>query len=196
MTMIKIERAPGTLRANPVGRAAQDVWDDGQGEEAGRPLGGFRWASDAAGIERRSAAGTLPEGLRRAFEYIENNLTSRLKWDELAAAVGVHPFRLARSFKRATGTTLHRYIMATRVRRAMELLVGERASIAELALDVGFSSQSHLTTLFRKYTGTTPAAFRRSAVESRRVLEHAAASAASASPRRSEPAFISESAPA
>lgn len=198
MTMIKIERALNALHASPVGDAAQDPWDDRQAEEVGRAvLGCFRSGSDAKGVERRAAVGTLPEELlRRVFAYIERNLDSKLKWDELAAAVGLDPFRFARGFKRATGTTPHRYIMAARIRRAMELLTGQGASIADVALDVGCSCQSHLTTLFRKYTGTTPAAFRRSAAESRRVLALAAASAASAPSRRSEPTFISESAPA
>ena len=132
-------------------------------------------------VEQRSTGATLPEGLlRRVLEHIERNLDSKLKWDELAAAVGLDPFRFARGFKRATGVTPHQYVMATRVRRAMGLLAREGTSIANVALEVGCSCQSHLTTLFRMHTGTTPAAFRRAARESRRVLEHAAAGAASA----------------
>jgi transcriptional regulator GlxA family with amidase domain len=107
MTMIKIERALNALHASPVGDAAQDPWDDRQAEEVGRAvLGCFRSGSDAKGVERRAAVGTLPEELlRRVFAYIERNLDSKLKWDELAAAVGLDPFRFARGFKRATGTT-------------------------------------------------------------------------------------------
>jgi AraC family transcriptional regulator len=142
-----------------------------------------------------TARATLPEAfVRRAFEYIESNLDSKLKWEELARTVGLDPFRFARDFKRATGTTPHRYVMAARVRRAKELLAGEGTSIANVALDVGCSCQSHLTTLFRRYTGTTPDAFRRAARESRRALERAAAGAASAPPLRNAPAFTSESA--
>jgi transcriptional regulator GlxA family with amidase domain len=146
------------------------------------------------GVEQGSIGATLPDGLlRRVLEYIERSLDSRLTWDELAAAVGLDSFRFARGFKRATGMTPHRYVMALRVQRAMELLGAEGTSIANVALDVGCSCQSHLTTLFRLHTGTTPAAFRRAAKESRRVLEHAAAGAASGPALRNRPAFISES---
>ena len=160
-------------------------------------LEGLRRERGLPGVEQRSSGATLPDGvLRRVLEYIERNLDSKLKWDELAATIGLDPFRFARGFKRATGMTPHRYIMATRVQRAMELLAREGTSIATVALDVGCSCQSHLTTLFRMHAGTTPAAFRRAARESRRVLEHAAAGAASAPVLRNRPAFIFESVPA
>jgi len=198
MTMIKIEQAPGTSDADPAQHVAQDTWDYRQAGPAELAvLECLRREPGLPEAEQRSTGATLPDGLlRRVLEYIERNLDSRLKWDELAAAVGLDPFRFARGFKRATGTTPHRYIMATRVQRAMDLLGAEGTSIADIALDVGCSCQSHLTTLFRMHTGTTPAAFRRGARESRRVFEHAVAGAASAPALRNRPAFLSESVPA
>jgi AraC-like DNA-binding protein len=171
------------------------VWDNCEAEQAERPPLRATGFDQAAGVERGSVGATLPDPLlRRTFEHIERNLDSKLKWDDLAAAVGLEPFRFARGFKRATGMTLHRYIMAVRVRRARELLAGDESSIANVALDVGCSCQSHLTTLFRMHTGTTPAAFRRAVRQSRRVLQAAAAGAAAAPRLRSEAPVVSESA--
>jgi transcriptional regulator GlxA family with amidase domain len=168
MTMIKIEQAPGTSHANPADHAALDAWDHCQAGQAELAmLEDLRRERGLPGVEQRSTSATLPEGLlRRVLEYIERNLDSKLKWEELAAAVGLDSFRFARGFKRATGMTPHRYVMATRVQRAMELLGAEGTSIANVALAVGCSCQSHLTTLFRMHTGTTPAAFRRAARDS------------------------------
>ena len=186
MSMMKNQPAHGALRAHPARHAAQDAWDNCEAEQAERaPLraAGF---DHAEGVERGSAGPTLPGPLlRRTFEYIERNLDLKFKWDDLAAAVGLEPFRFARGFKRATGMTPHRYVMSVRVRRARELLAAHESSTANVALDVGCSCQSHLTTLFRLHTGTTPAAFRRAARQSRRVLQVAAAGAA-ATPKAQE----------
>ena len=183
MNMMDNQPAHEALRAYAARPAAQDAWLRAAAFER------------AEVVERGSVGATLPEPLlRRTLEYIERNLESKLKWEDLAAAVGLGPFRFARGFKRATGMTPHRYIMAVRVRRARELLAAGESSIASVALDVGCSCQSHLTTLFRVHTGTTPAAFRRAARESRQVLQAAAAGAAAR--LRSEPSVVSEPAPA
>ena len=195
MSMMENQPAHGALRAYPARHAAQDAWDDCEAEQAERASPRAAGFDQAEGVERGSAGATLPEPLLwRTFEYIERNLDSKLKWDDLAASVGLDPFRFARGFKRATGMTPHRYIMAVRVRRARELLAADESSIAHVALDVGCSCQSHLTTLFRVHTGTTPAAFRRAARESRQVLQTVAAGAAAR--LRSAPSVVSEAAPA
>jgi AraC-like DNA-binding protein len=84
----------------------------------------------------------------------------RTSLESLAAAAGVSPFHLVREFTRATGMSPHRYLVQTRVRRAGELLA-TGVPISDVAATVGFSDQSHLTTQFRRYVGTTPALYRR-----------------------------------
>lgn len=193
MSMMNNQPAHGALRAYPARHAAQDAWDNCEVEQAERAPLRATGFDRAPGVEPGSACATLPEPLlRRTFEYIERNLDSKLKWDELAAAVGLEPFRFARGFKRATGMTPHRYIIAVRVRRARQLLAADESSIANVALDVGCACQSHLTTLFRVHTGTTPAAFRRAARQSLRVLQVVAAGAAAAPRLRSEAPVVSE----
>jgi len=101
--------------------------------------------------------------LQLTIQHITDHLDTKLTWDSIATAMGMDPFRLGRGFKRAVGITLHRYVTFRRVAQAMKLLKAPEHGIADIALEVGFSCQSHLTTLFRKHTGTTPAAFRRAA---------------------------------
>ena len=76
--------------------------------------------------------------------------------------------RFGRGFKLSTGMTPHQYIIRCRLRRAMKLLARDELTLADIALEVGCSCQSHLTTLFRKHLGTTPGAFRLSAREGQR----------------------------
>lgn len=65
-----------------------------------------------------------------------------------------------RGFRAATKMSPHKYVLERRIRRAQELLRASNCSIAEIAYDLGFSSQSHLSTMFRMLTGESPARFR------------------------------------
>jgi AraC family transcriptional regulator len=121
---------------------------------------------------QRRDLGLAPHALRRALSYVDDNLDGSLTWEDIAAALGMNHFTLGRAFRASTGMTLHQYVTERRVHRARQLLEQGAASIADVALEVGFSCQSHLTTQFRKHTGTTPAAFRRAAT--RGVQSHAA----------------------
>jgi AraC family transcriptional regulator len=121
----------------------------------------FRRLADGAARQVVPSGGPLRrELLRQAMQYVNGHLDSRLKWDDLAAEVGLEPAAFARRFKLATGVTPHQYIIRCRLNRAIELLLQSRTSLAHIALEIGCSSQSHLTTLFRKHLDTTPAAYR------------------------------------
>lgn len=69
-------------------------------------------------------------------------------------------FRLVRTFSQMTGTTPYRYLESARVNRAQELLE-QGMPLAEVALEAGFSDQSHLARAFRTRLGVTPGACRR-----------------------------------
>jgi AraC-like DNA-binding protein len=85
----------------------------------------------------------------------------RISLVSLAAEAGVTPFHLVREFTRAVGLSPHRYVTQTRIRRARTLLAAGM-SPSFVAASTGFTDQSHLTTQFRRYVGTTPAAYQRS----------------------------------
>jgi AraC family transcriptional regulator len=99
--------------------------------------------------------------LRQVIEYIEENLADDVSLDTLAGIAGLSPNYFLAAFRQATGRTPHRYVTELRVARACELLHDPRRPITEVSLAVGFSSQSHLTEVFRRTMKTTPAAYRR-----------------------------------
>jgi len=81
---------------------------------------------------------------------------------ELADAVGVHPVTLARGFRKAYGCSVGAYLRRLRIARAAQRLTETDDSLAEIALEAGFADQSHFSNLFRRETGLSPSAFRRS----------------------------------
>ncbi|WP_295550130.1 AraC family transcriptional regulator [uncultured Pseudacidovorax sp.] len=100
-------------------------------------------------------------GLQHVLDYIEAHLGRPLTLAVLAreARMGVHAFGTA--FTRAMGVTPHAWVVQQRVERARRELEATDAPVADIAHRLGFSSQSHLTTAFKRRTGLTPAAYRR-----------------------------------
>jgi AraC-like DNA-binding protein len=170
MTLNKVEHALGMMRIYLVECAAQNEWADHRSEELAQTIAAcIRQTTDEGGQKAPQRDPRLARDvLRRAIRFVNENLDTKLKWDEIAAAVGMDPFTFGRGFKLATGMTPHQYIIRCRLRRAMKLLAREEFSLADIALEVGCSCQSHLTTLFRKHVGTTPGAFRLAAREGQR----------------------------
>jgi transcriptional regulator GlxA family with amidase domain len=171
MMMDRIDSALGMLRTELVERIAQDDWKESQAEQAIRAAMTWLQTVREAPSEHQAPRGRLSsEALRSTLRYINDNMDSKLTWHEIAARVGLDAFTFGRGFKCSTGMTPHQYVVRCRIRRAMKLLASGKLSVADIALEVGCSCQSHLTTLFRKYTGTTPAAFRRAARDTRYIL--------------------------
>jgi len=108
--------------------------------------------------------------LRTILRFVRRNLDAKLTWVDMAAHVGIERHAFGRRFKRTTGLTPRQYVIRKRLRRAKALLAGRDASVAQVALDVGCSCQSHLTTLFRQHLDTTPAAYRRRAAARRHLF--------------------------
>jgi AraC-like DNA-binding protein len=102
--------------------------------------------------------------IRRATEWIERRLEERFAVGDVAATAGVSAVRLQALFRDQVGCSVGEYRTRLRVGRAKRLLVTERGSITELALALGFASAQHFATVFRRYVGISPGAYRRTAV--------------------------------
>lgn len=104
-------------------------------------------------------AGLASNILRRIDDWIETNLDQTIRLDELAMLANLSEFHFHRMFRLSRGVAPHAWVMERRVDRARILLQSDRP-IAEIAVACGFSSQSHLTRVFRQQTGRTPANYR------------------------------------
>lgn len=97
----------------------------------------------------------------------------------LGDALGVSPYHVAHVFREQTGLSVHRYLLRLRLAVALDLLAGGATNLSALALDLGFSSHSHFSSVFRRTTGLSPTEVRAAflagpaAREARHVAHHA-----------------------
>jgi AraC family transcriptional regulator len=115
---------------------------------------------DPLKIAQPSSNGMSRERLRRVCDYIEAHLDDRLTLADLAGVACLSPYHFSRSFKQSVGVGPQRYVMERRIERAKALMRRTRQPLASIALEVGFTDQSHLTGVFRRETGMTPGRFR------------------------------------
>ncbi|HEY3533198.1 MAG TPA: AraC family transcriptional regulator [Casimicrobiaceae bacterium] len=108
-------------------------------------------------------AGLSSHKLRKAIEFVDDNLRNDLTLDAIAAAVALSPGHFAHAFRQATGVAPHRYVLERRVERAKTLLLQSDLPITQIAQLVGCSSHSHFSVLFNRVTGVTPRQFRANA---------------------------------
>lgn len=106
------------------------------------------------GLERR------PSWLGKARDVLNDRYADPLSLNDIADAIGVEPERLARGFRRAYGESLGDYLRRIRVNAAARLLASTDEPIADVAGEVGFADQSHLTRWFGRYLETTPGKYR------------------------------------
>lgn len=111
--------------------------------------------------KKAEPAGLLPRVLSRVREKIEANLDADLSLQALAEESGYSRAHFLRLFRVATGLTPHQYVLSLRLKRAQDQLKQSGSSIIDVAVACGFSSQSHMTSLFRQRLEMTPGEFRR-----------------------------------
>ena len=97
--------------------------------------------------------------VRRAKEFLEAELHRPIKLVEIGQSVGASPTYLTHLFRAVEGIPLHRYLTQLRLARALVELP-HADDLTALALDLGFSSHSHFTAVFRRTFGVTPSRYR------------------------------------
>ena len=98
--------------------------------------------------------------LKRVVEYIDANLSSKIGLLDLAAVSGLSRMHFACQFRVATGLRPHEFLLQRRICRSKELMRDTSMTIAEIALTVGFLTQAHFTTVFKRFVGYTPRQWR------------------------------------
>lgn len=101
-----------------------------------------------------------PRAVHRALDYIHANLAGNVRLDDIAGAARMSVFHFSRTFRKATGTGPHRYLLQARIDRVKALLASGNRSLAAIADETGFSDQSHMSKVFKRFTGVSPKAFR------------------------------------
>ncbi|GAB5562193.1 MAG: hypothetical protein SynsKO_38400 [Synoicihabitans sp.] len=107
---------------------------------------------------------TVPEMMvERAIRIIEEHLLTgdQLRIEELARRLGCSTGHLHRAFQKTKGSTPYAYYMGRRVQEAAQRILEGDSPLAEIAAELGFADQAHLTRVFCSMRGITPACYRR-----------------------------------
>ena len=107
-------------------------------------------------LRRRQVQPLQKWRLKRVVEYVDLHLSAKITLAELAAVAGLSRMHFASQFRAATNLRPHEFVLRRRVQRAEELLQNTTTPIVEIALSIGFQTQAHFTTIFKRFVGSTP----------------------------------------
>ena len=129
-------------------------------ESVGHVLAGHLLRQHAQTAEARSEKNALSTAeLRRISQFVEEHIEN-LNIEQLAGVLHMRPQRFTHAFKAATGQTPYQYVLQRRMEQAQRLLAHSRLTLAEIAYQLGFASQSHFTAVFHRAMGLTPKGYR------------------------------------
>ncbi len=98
--------------------------------------------------------------LRQAKEFLDESFSQPLTLSIIAETVRVHPVYLANSFRQRYGCSVGEYLRRRRIEFACQRISTSKDSLSHIALDAGFSNQSHFSRIFKQVTGMTPARYK------------------------------------
>jgi AraC family transcriptional regulator len=116
---------------------------------------------EVAGEVADSQARLLAWQARKVRNYIDGHIAGRILVADLSAVIQLSEAHFSRAFKRTFGESPHAFVIRRRVEFAAHYLLQADASLRDIALQCGFSDQSHLCKAFRQATGQSPALWRR-----------------------------------
>ncbi|GFO59565.1 hypothetical protein GMST_18900 [Geomonas silvestris] len=131
-------------------------------ESCGAAAGGLAWREGEAGAP--AIPEELPERLRAAIRYLEENLAAPISLERLAEEACFSKFHFCREFKKYLGVTPIQYLMQRRIDLAARLLRSKHLPISAVALKTGFPDQSEFTKSFKKCLGVTPSTYKQAAL--------------------------------
>lgn len=115
-----------------------------------------QWAYRSS--ERRHGGRLSPAQLRTAIAAIEDGPIQSIA--SLAAEVGLGPHQFTRLFQQTTGKTPYQFLLHRRLTKACALLESSQLPLVQIAFQLGFASQSHFTSVFKKHFKSTPLRYR------------------------------------
>jgi AraC family transcriptional regulator len=99
--------------------------------------------------------------LSRVIDFMRDNLDQPIRLSDLSRLAGLSSSQFGRAFTVSTGTTPYKWFLDARIERAKVMLADRRRNLVDIALENGFSEQSHFNRAFRAATGASPNEWRR-----------------------------------
>jgi AraC family transcriptional regulator len=112
-------------------------------------------------LVRTTRGGLAQWQLKRVLRFVERNLQSHVHTRALAREAGLSTSHFCHAFRASMARSPYAYIVERRIERAKDLMLSTRQSLSDIALECGLADQAHLSRLFKRQTGFSPAAWRR-----------------------------------
>lgn len=96
----------------------------------------------------------------RAIDYIYDHLDTTIKAYKLAESLNLSQEHLSRLFKKETGVGINEYILKAKIETAARMLEYTDITISDISAQFAFASQSHFTSIFKKFMGESPSVYR------------------------------------
>lgn len=103
----------------------------------------------------------IPDWVRTLKEILHEQIVDDFSLASLAALLGIHPVHLSRYFPKYFGCSLGEYIRKSKIQKSLGMLSNNSNSLVDIALQTGFSDQSHFNRCFKENIGITPMAYRK-----------------------------------
>ena len=118
------------------------------------------YSERAGSLEKIRRHGLTGWQLKLVQDFVDANIAEPVSLRAMASVLGLSRMHFAAQFLQSTGLRPHEYLLQERIRRAQQLLTDTQLSIIEIALAVGFETQSHFSTVFKRFVGSSPARWR------------------------------------
>lgn len=155
---------PAEFRGDAIAAAGRQIlrelWQNDR--DSALAIEGLTWEILAAsgGNRTRTVDKRPPRWLHDARDLLDAHLGASISLRAIAAEAGVHPVYFAATFRHFFGCSVGEYHRRRRFQYARELLGRLDVPLAQIAVDAGFTDQSHLTHTFKRFTGMTPSRYR------------------------------------
>jgi AraC family transcriptional regulator len=117
--------------------------------------------AEASRLRQQDIPGLRPRWLVQARELIHAHFAEPLSLSDIATAVGIHPVRLARAFRKDYRCSVGEFIRQVRIDSACRAMSSGELPLSEVALAAGFADQAHFARTFKRVVGMTPGQFRK-----------------------------------
>lgn len=107
------------------------------------------------GVEEENILG------QRVMEYIDAHYHEPINLQSISNALNCSKYYLSHVFKDLCGYSPMNYLIKRRIGEAQSLLISTQRPLVEIAMDLGYDTQSYFTTQFMKFVGMSPNAYRK-----------------------------------
>jgi AraC-like DNA-binding protein len=121
----------------------------------------MRWLGERLSVhsgasQKLTSGGLTKWRLKRVLGYIDQHICEPITLASLAEVAGLSRMYFAAQFRAATGCRPHECVLRKRIQCAQQMMLEINEPLVNIALAIGFQSQSHFSTVFKRFAGLSP----------------------------------------